>query len=327
MNNQRLTSLTLEPSFSLTGVRQLGRLGLVLIALAASLLAGLARGQTIPVPNGSFETPDTPFADPRVDSWQKSPKPVWFEETDVQQWDQLTGVFLNTAPGSADHIDNIDGDQAIFLFAVPEVALFQDFDSTDWANSTPTHAFDATFEVGKSYQLKVGVIGGGGNMLEGVSLEAALYYRDSASNQVVVASSNIVHSAAVFTNTTHFIDFQLDVPAVKDSDPWAGQHIGIRLLSTVAPNLVGGYWDIDNVRLTATAGVSIADPSRSGAGFTFTLRSAPGSQFEVLASESLSVSLANWATVGTVTNLTGTTTFTDTGGETAQRFYQVRQVP
>jgi hypothetical protein len=308
MKNRRLTSLA------------------VLIALAANL-TGLVCGQTIPVPNGSFETPATPFADPRVDSWQKSPKPVWFEETDVQKWDQLTGVFLNTAPGSVDHIDNTDGNQAIFLFAVPEVALFQDFDSTDWANPTPTHAFDAAFEVGKSYQLKLGVVGGGGNMREGVSLEAALYYRDGASNQVVVASSNIVHSLTVFTNTTHFIDFQVDVPTVKETDPWAGQHVGIRLLSTVAPNLAGGYWDIDNVRLTATAGVSIADPSRSGAGFTFTLRSAPGSQFEVLAAEDLSVPLANWATVGTLTNITGTTTFTDAGADTPQRFYQVREMP
>ncbi|MHC1766585.1 MAG: hypothetical protein AB9869_20155 [Verrucomicrobiia bacterium] len=298
----------------------------VAIALALAFSIAPVCGQAIPVPNGSFESPKTPFADPRIDAWQKSPKPVWFEETEVQKWDQLTGVFMNTAPGSPDRIDNMDGDQAIFFFAVPEVALFQDYNSTDWQTPEPTHAFNAKFEVGKGYQLKAGVYGGGGNMLEGVSLQVALYYRDAASNQVVVAATTIEHSKNVFT-PKHFIDFQVDVPTVKASDPWAGEQIGIRLLSTVAPNLVGGYWDIDNVRLTALPGVSLTDPARGDTGFTFTVRSEPGAQFEVLATDDLSLPLASWTTLGTVTNVTGATAFTDAGPNVAQRFYQVRQVP
>ncbi len=298
----------------------------VAIPLMLAFSIALLRGQAIPVPNGSFESPETPFADPRVDAWQKSPKPVWFEETEAQKWDQLTGVYQNTAPGSPDRIDNMDGDQAIFLFAVPEVALFQDYDSTDWQTPEPTHAFDAKFEVGKAYQLRVGVYGGGGNMLEGVSMQVALYYRDAASNQVVAASTTIEHSTSVFT-PKHFVDFQVDVPTVKATDPWAGEQIGIRLLSTVAPNLAGGYWDIDNVRLAALSGVSLTDPTRTGAGFSFTVRSEPGAQFEVLAADDLSLPLASWTTLGTVTNVTGTTAFTDAGPNGAQRFYQVRQVP
>ena len=50
-------------------------------------------------------------------------------------------------------------------------------------------------------------------------------------------------------------------------DPWAGRHIGVRLLSTVGFDLMGGYWDLDNIRLTATGGpalAGVAKTSRAG---------------------------------------------------------------
>ena len=273
------------------------------VAIAVGTLSAVAlQAAPIVVPNGSFESPSTPFADPRIDAWQKSPKPVWFEENEAQKWDQLTGVFVNTAPGAADHIDNMDGSQAIFLFALPEAALFQDYDSTDWSNSTPTHAFDAVFEVGKSYRLTVGAVGGGGGMVEGASLLAALYYRDAASNIVMVAGTNIVHSPALFTNTTHFVDFPVEVPEVQAGDAWANQHIGIQLLSTVAPDKAAGYWDIDNVRLTeeggAAAALTLANPSVSGGVFSLTVQSAPGINLEILAAENIALPLSEWTTVG-----------------------------
>ena len=46
-------------------------------------------------------------------------------------------------------------------------------------------------------------------------------------------------------------DYSLTIPAVAASDPWAGQNIGIALIQ--GNNTDGAYWDIDNVRLTATA--------------------------------------------------------------------------
>ena len=82
---------------------------LILLAASLSLRAG-----TVTVPNYSFESPVTPFADPRIDSWQQIPEPP----------NQTSGVFLNTPSGSSDHINNCDGNQAAFLFsAILEIGM------------------------------------------------------------------------------------------------------------------------------------------------------------------------------------------------------------
>jgi hypothetical protein len=45
---------------------------LVIFALALIAGAGAIQGQTIYVPNGSFESPATTFADSQMDGWQKA---------------------------------------------------------------------------------------------------------------------------------------------------------------------------------------------------------------------------------------------------------------
>src|SRR5262249_46722985 len=121
-------------------------------------------------------------------------------------------------------------------------------------NTEPTHEFNAKFEVGKSYALTVGVLGGGGGMSNGVTFQISLYYRDAASNMVTVSSTTITNSKALFPTNTHFTDFQALLPQVKAGDAWAGKFIGIQLASGLTlsdpTNLWAGYWDVDNVRLT-----------------------------------------------------------------------------
>ena len=216
------------------------------MALVSSL-----RADSITVPNASFETPVTSFVDNRVDNWQKPPQPAWFNPADWggTTWDQTSGVFKNTAPGDAKHIDNCDGAQALYLFNIPQVGLFQDYDSTDWAHQTPMHAFNATFEVGKSYNLAVGIIAGSG-MADGSQLLLNLYYRDSQGAMMTVGTTGVAYSSASFPTTTHFSDYQVNVPTVQASDPWAGQHIGVGVTATSMGSAFS-YWDIDNVRLSA----------------------------------------------------------------------------
>lgn len=234
-------------------IRETWRPGAFVVAAFLSL-AGvtLQAGTTLPIPNGSFESPPTVFVDTRIDSWQKTPKPDWYDESGGFTWDQLSGVFLNTAPTNATHIDNLDGSQALYLFAVPQVGISQDYYTIAGTNSEPSRAFTARFEAGKAYQLSFGVVGGGGGMTNGASLLVSLTYRDGASNQVAVASTNIVFTPETFPTFTHLIDYQVQVPAVQPGDPWAGQYIGVQVLSTVDPALAGGYWDLDHFRLTET---------------------------------------------------------------------------
>lgn len=302
----------------------------VLPAGFLALLTGarLLQAGAISLPNASFESPATPFVNINLNSWQKTPKPDWYVEEGSFQWTQLSGTFLNTSAGSADHVDNCDGNQALWLFAIPEVGLFQDYDSVDWAHSVPTHAFAERFEAGKAYTLAAGFIGGGGNMLPGASIELALYFRDAASNQVVVAATNIVFSPALFPTTTHFVDCQAELPTVKASDAWANQHLGVRLRSSIVDtNFVGGYWDVDNFRLRSVLAPTIQTPVMAGSEFRFQVRGEPGWRCEILAASNPAVPLGAWTSLGIVTNLSGEAAFTNTTAGFDRRFYQVRQSP
>jgi hypothetical protein len=233
--------------------------GHVWTTAAAALLALFAGAGGLPaadlqVPNGSFESPTPPPgfpAYPLVDSWQKSAQPAWFDPTNTGgiTWQQLSGVFPNTSPSSPDHIDNMTGNQAAYMFALPEVALFQELTST--------------FQVGLAYNLTVGILGAGG-VTEGSSFALSLYYRDGANQPVPLAATPITYSAAGFPSVTHLIDFGVSLPAVQAGDAWAGQNIGIQLLSTFGTG--AGYWDLDNVRLVAVPEPAAADLLAVGLG-------------------------------------------------------------
>jgi len=305
----------------------------LITAIAGLLLlqstGGEAEAAVISVPNASFEVPSVSFPTPNFNSWQKSPKPDWYDEGNgAFLWTQLTGVFKNPAVTSTnDHIDNCDGLQAIWMFAVPEVGLFQDYESMDWNDSSPSHEFDAHYEPGKSYDLIVGVIGTGGGMVEGVTMELGLYYRDAASNRVAVATTILTNNPAVFSNNTHFVDCHVNVPVVKVGDPWAAQRIGIQFVSTVTTNLQGGYWDLDNVRLASQLAPVFVNPGHSNVQFECIIQSEPGLVFELFASTNLTLPALNWTSLGVVTNVTGAIPFIDTSANFDQRYYQARQLP
>ena len=297
----------------------------VAIGILSALIGPGAFAAEIPVPNGSFESPATGFVSVNIDSWQKSAKPEWYDESGGFFWTQLTGAFKNTATNSLDHINNCDGNQAIWLFVVPEVGLFQDYDTVDWNDPAPTHAFDATYEAGKSYHLTVGVVGTAGGMQQGATLECRLYYRDAGSNRVTVAATSITNTTSIFSNATHLIDFQVHVPTVAAADAWAGKHIGIELFSSITTtNLQGGYWDVDNVRLVSVEEPNLLNPIATNGQFQFTLTSEPGLVIDVWSTTNLSLPIGDWTRVGTVTNTSGTVVFNDEASHSGQ-FYRAQR--
>jgi hypothetical protein len=309
--------------------RPLTALTVGLLALAAC--AGTLRAGTIPIPNGSFESPVvppvSPYAIPDMDYWQKSPQPDWYNPTNNYDtpWEDLMGTFYNV-PYPSTFIDDCDGIQAAFLFASPDVALFQEYNSVYGPDTTPSHAFNAKFNVNSAYSLTVGVSGGGGGMKTGVPLELSLYYRDASSNIVTVAAATITNSAQLFPTNTQLVDFSVYVPGVRATDPWAGQNIGVQIASTVGFDLAGGYWDVDNARLTETLLPALTNPRTTDSHFGFTLESQPGLRFEILAATNLSLALSNWTSLGTLTNVTGTAPFLDPATNLNRRSYRVRQL-
>ncbi|MEI7729311.1 MAG: PEP-CTERM sorting domain-containing protein [Verrucomicrobiota bacterium] len=209
------------------------------IALTATVTAwvGSLQAGVVLVPNGSFESPTTAYVGINIDSWQKANKPGYFDEVAYGfSWIQTAGLFLNTAVGQPDHIDNVDGNQSAYLLAFPQVALSQDLTAPD-----------AKFNIGSAYDLTVGLLGKG--MADGSSLLLSLYYRDGGNNPVTVVSTTITYTAAALPSTTHLTDFQVQVPIVQPGDAWAGQNIGVKVESAFGAG--AGYWDMDNVRLVA----------------------------------------------------------------------------
>jgi hypothetical protein len=296
-----------------------------LAALAA--YTGALRAGPINVPNASFESPAlTIFVSVNFDSWQKAAQPASYDTNDGP-WVDKIGVFTNTSPASSDHIDNMDGNQAIWLFVVPQVALFQDYDSLAWNDTVPSHAFNATYDPGKSYHLTVGIIGTGGGMQQGATIELDLYYRDANSNMVMVATTPITNVSTVFSNNTHFVDCTVDTPTVKTTDPWAGQHVGIQMISTIVDTNQGGYWDLDNVRLSSILEPVLSNPVLTNGQFQFTLQSEPGLRVEIVSTANVTQPVSGWTSLGIMTNLTGTISFADPATNSGARFYGARRLP
>jgi hypothetical protein len=207
--------------------------------LVGSVLLGVgwtpSFAANIPIPNYSFELPDIVFASGGpITNWTK----IEFDPPQV-------GIFDNPADGQLDHIHTGgNGGQVAFVFSVAGVGLFQDL--------------TATYQVGNDYHLTIAIGGVGGAPLaytEGDTLELRLYYRDELSNKIYIAVTPIVYTAAWAaadpitdgTSINILYDYTASLPTVQAGDAWAGKAIGIEMYNTVG---IGGYWDIDNVRLT-----------------------------------------------------------------------------
>jgi hypothetical protein len=224
----------------------------------ATFVTGRVQAASLAVPNFSFESPvaptNSPFVNVLVDSWQKIPEPAYYGPAIGTPfgipWIGTAGVFLDVNPYA-----NHDGTQAGYLLGFPQVTLFQDF------NSSPTHDFNVTYDVGMSYTLTVGVFGKG-TLAPGSTLQLSLYYLDDLNNKVNVNSTTVTYSAAEFpaTSPLNLKDYSVTVPSVLAGDPWAGKHLGIQLESTSPIELAtGGNWDFDNVRLQV-----VPEPSTLG---------------------------------------------------------------
>jgi len=232
-------------------LRSAGLLSLSL--LLVTWVGCIVRAERIPIPNESFELPSTQYVSTRIESWQETPKPDDYPEVGGFLWDQLTGVFRNTPVTAVDHVFNFAGEQAIYLFSIPGVGLFQDYESVAYNQTEASHAFDAIFEVGRAYEFTAGIIGQGGNLPEGVGLELAFYHRNPQGAMVPVATLVVTNSAVAFPDRNHAVPYTVRLPPVQIGDPWAGRHMGVRILALVSDEKKGGYWVVDNVQVSRTA--------------------------------------------------------------------------
>ncbi len=310
-----------------SGARMAGRMRKAFRS-AAALLAGLvvkvaACAQPIAVPNGSFESPPTAFVSTVVEAWKKMPRPEWYEEGGGFLWDQLVGIFRNTPVSSADHIENCDGLQAAWLFAVPEVGMYQVLGQSPGTVKPPP-----VFTPGHAYELVVGVLGGGGNMAAGATLELALFYEDDAGRVQPVARTVVTNEPGVFGSPKLFLDYRVRTPVVQEADPWAGRPIGVRFLSTVNFDLQGGYWDLDHVRLVARSAASprLEPPRFENGRWLLTVQGEPAAAVELLSGPDLTTPVSAWPVVERQPDFNGSATFSVEALDGARRFFAARLV-
>jgi hypothetical protein len=282
-------------------------------------VGNVALSSSIHVPNADFALPlVTDFAtdvNTNMVSWETFPP----------QTSGAIGVFGNL-PGDGEYITNCVGGQAAYLFNDGGLAFFQDYTATDSTGAQDTN-FTATYEAGKSYTLSAGLIGSTNfGMAPGSSIEMSLYYLDGSNNMVTVAATNIVYDTNVFTSIFGFVTCQLASPTVNPTDPWAGQHIGIEFQSaTFDTNLEGGFWDVGNIALSESLTPILVNPAVANGQFQVTLKSDPGLSFQILAARNLTSPA--WATVTSLTNVTGMDSFVDSLTNGPQRFYKAQQSP
>lgn len=201
---------------------------LLVVALVIIWFSAPAKSASITIENASFELP---VIDPC--GFPVLPYTVQWRELDLDtEYSTNTGIFINTSPGSFDRLLNADGNQLAFLGSAQGNGFEQDL--------------SAVYEVGRAYRLTVGV-GTSMRFPPSVSepidtLEIALYYLEDAN------AVDIAHCIVPAMEPSQLLqDFQADLPAVQSGDIWAGRNIGVAIRAIGLP---GGFWDLDNVRLT-----------------------------------------------------------------------------
>jgi hypothetical protein len=142
-----------------------------------------------------------------------------------------------------------------------------------------------------------------------------------------VAATTVTNTTANFPTNTHFVDFQVQTPGVKATDPWAGKNIGIQLICTPTEETIGGYWDTDNVRLEETTALNLANAMLTNGQIQFTVLSEPNAVTQIRATTNLSLPLNLWTNIATLTNTTGSLPFVDTNANLSVRFYTAEQSP
>ena len=162
-------------------------------------------------------------------------------------WEQTTGQFF--APGV---YGNMNGIGPLFVITAERRNL-RDYDTRDYNDAAPTHEFNAEVRDRKILHLHHGRLRQGlfrlpddGRFDAGIESVLSRW-----ANQVTVGTPTIItYSAALFHGRAlNLIDYSVSIPTVGAGDAWAGQNIGLKIESIYG---VGdGYWDIDNVRLTA----------------------------------------------------------------------------
>jgi hypothetical protein len=204
--------------------------------------SGLRAEEILTISNHSFEAPETPFVTLVFDSWERFPKPDGYVEEGGFLWNQLTGTFANSAPGSVDHLENLKGRQSMWVFAVPDNGVWQRVRTSDGLSA-------AQIQAGDTYRLTVDLLGGGGAMRPSVPISLRLQAVGEGMARSTIASFSVTNSLELFPVRTRMRTFEFTSAPVPMDHPAIGMPLAIEVRSMVSPELEGGYWNVDALQL------------------------------------------------------------------------------
>jgi len=191
-----------------------------LLVLTALTMAGLARADSIPVANYSFENPGTTDHTPVIPDWSSDNPPT-------------EGVLLNGSHGN--FMANCDGSQCAY------VPL--------WSNGWIWQDLPNTFVAGDTYTLTVALGARSDEVvdsLSNVNIELRLFYRPSESPGSAPAVATTSVNWTSLSNSA-FTDFSATA-TVNPGDACVGKTMGI--LIQALPTDYSSDISVDNVRLT-----------------------------------------------------------------------------
>ena len=151
---------------------------------------------------------------------------------------------------------------------------------------------------------------------------ATLPRRDAVDVRVVemVRSGQVADTHATAEDGQRAADVRYDPKWIKELEE------GVRNGFLTNPEQVGGYWDLDHVRLVATGPPMLVDPKFVDGDIRFTLESQPGLRFDLLASADPGMLIEDWERLTTLTNLTGRATYSEPATNSGGRFYRALQL-
>lgn len=209
--------------------------------------------------NPSFERPDIDSVSPGADHWDVTAPSILvnlppFGVVPVQAG---AGVFENPDPSASNHLNNMDGSQAGYLFANSSADVLP-------PNNVIDHSFtqvtQLTYQAGEKYLLEVGVALAGSPPPSDSLLTISLFAVDGSApgGEILLASRLIQNDGSARSkndagsglNQAGFIDFTATTDTIAGAA--IGKPIGIRLLTHTAPKApsISGQWDLDNVRVS-----------------------------------------------------------------------------
>ncbi len=237
------------------------RLAASLVALGFAFAATGAQAIDVPVLNPSFENPVTDFAQPGADNWDVEGTLILPPPQPPINASAI--IFLNTAVGQPDHINNATGLQLASIAANTGSAFKQTLATPFTANT----AYELKVDLGVSQTFPPLLFTAAGDVDQTavMKIRIALFF-DDAGTRHFVGTPNDVSVGDLFAalapdskepSTTLVEELAAASAADVNAAGAVGKNIGVVFSSLgdgVAGNeaLEGGFWNLDNVRLTST---------------------------------------------------------------------------